>query len=237
MRKTIKVIVFLTLFGLLMLIPPRTGGVAPSHKANSRFRNENNNEISNESIKKKKLENKEKNDDVIGYLTIPGTSVDYPIMQTKDNPDFYLDHDINKKYDFKGTPYLSAYCDLEKSDNLIIYGHNINGGRMFGELLKYKQKSFYDEHKYLYFDAKQEQQYEIFAVISVDVNAFTYWKFVMAIDEADFNKFVSKVKASSLYETEITPEYGEQLLTLSTCDNGRGKDYRFVVFAKPILNN
>lgn len=234
MRKTIKVIVFLIVFGLLMLIPPRAGGMAPSHK---RVRNEKKDEISSEVIKKKKIENKEKNDDVIGYLSIPNTSVDYPVMQTKDNPDFYLDHDINKKYDFKGTPYLSAYCDLEKSDNLIIYGHNINGGRMFGELLKYRQKSFYEEHKHLYFDAKQEQLYEIFAVISVDVNAFTYWKFVMAIDEADFNKFVSEVKARSLYETEITPEYGEQLLTLSTCDNGRGKDYRFVVFAKPILNN
>ena len=231
MRKTIKVIVFLIVFGLLMLIPPRAGGMAPSHK---RVRNEKKDEISSEVIKKKKIENKEKNDDVIGYLSIPNTSVDYPVMQTKDNPDFYLDHDINKKYDFKGTPYLSAYCDLEKSDNLIIYGHNINGGRMFGELLKYRQKSFYEEHKHLYFDAKQEQLYEIFAVISVDVNAFTYWKFVMAIDEADFNKFVSDVKARSLYETEITPEYGEQLLTLSTCDNGRGKDYRFVVFAKPI---
>ena len=226
MKKT-KVIAFLIVFAGLMLIPLNDSGVAPINRVTPK--------ADQESIRKQRLEViKNKNSDVIGHLWIPDTSVDYPVMQTKDNPDFYLNHDVNKKYDFKGTPYLSAYCDLEKSDNLIIYGHNINGGRMFGELLKYKEKSFYEEHKHLYFETKQKQQYEIFAVISVDVNAFTYWKFVMAIDEADFNKFVSEVKARSLYETEITPEYGEQLLTLSTCENGRGKDYRFVVFAKPI---
>lgn len=74
---------------------------------------------------------RKRNKDVIGYLEIPDTTISYPVMQKKDNPDFYLNHDIDKNYSFYGTPYLSAYCDLEKSDNLIIYGHNINGEKMF----------------------------------------------------------------------------------------------------------
>ena len=75
------------------------------------------------NVEKLKGENK----DCIGYLEVPETSISYPIMQTRDNPNFYLKHEFNRNYSFYGTPYLSAYCDLKKSDNLIIYGHNING--------------------------------------------------------------------------------------------------------------
>ena len=90
---------------------------------------------------------KRENEDCIGYLELPGTIISYPVMQTKDNPDYYLKHDFNKNYSFYGTPYLSAYCDLEKSDNIIIYGHNINGGKMFGALEQYKEKKLFDRHK------------------------------------------------------------------------------------------
>ena len=93
------------------------------------------------TINVEKLERE--NEDCIGYLEVPGTSISYPVMQTRDNPDFYLNHDFNKNYSFYGTPYLSAYCNLKKSDNLIIYGHNINGGKMFGALEQYKNKDFF----------------------------------------------------------------------------------------------
>lgn len=174
---------------------------------------------------------RKRNSDVIGYLEIPDTTISYPVMQTKDNPDFYLNHDIDKHYSFHGTPYLSAYCDLEKSDNLIIYGHNINGGRMFGALTQYKDESFYQKHKNIYFTTEVKSKYEIFAVISANKYEFSYWKFVMAQDEADYNEFINKAKQYSLYDTGITPKYGDKLITLSTCDHSRGHDYRFVVFA------
>lgn len=175
---------------------------------------------------------KKRNSDVIGYLEIPDTTISYPVMQTKDNPDYYLNHDIDKKYSFYGTPYLSAYCDLEKADNLIIYGHNINGGRMFGALTQYRDERFYQKHKEIYFTTKNKAKYEIFAVISVNKNTFPYWRFVMAQDEAEYNDFINKVKQYSIYDTCITPKYGDKLLTLSTCDNSRGNDYRFVVMGK-----
>lgn len=173
---------------------------------------------------------KKRNSDVIGYLEIPDTTISYPVIQTKDNPDFYLTHDFDKNYSFYGTPYLSAYCDLEKSDNLIIYGHNINGGRMFGALTQYKSEKFYKKHKYVYFTTAKKDKYEIFAVISVNKYSFPYWQFVMAQDEKDYDEFVDKVKQYSLYDMWITPKYGEKMITLSTCDNSRGNDYRFVIW-------
>lgn len=175
---------------------------------------------------------RKRNSDVVGYLEILDTTISYPVMQTKEEPDFYLTHDIDKNYSFYGTPYLLAYCDLEKSDNLIIYGHNINGGRMFGALTQYKDEGFYKKHKNVYFTTEEKSKYEIFAVISVNKYSFPYWKFVMAQDEVDYDKFINKVKQYSLYDTGITPKYGNKLITLSTCDNSRGNDYRFVVFGR-----
>lgn len=174
---------------------------------------------------------RKRNQDVIGYLEIPDTTISYPVMQSKDNPDFYLNHDIDKNYSFYGTPYLSAYCDLEKSDNLIIYGHNINGGKMFGALIQLRDENFYKKHKDILFTTKDKKKYKIFSVISVNKNDFQYWKFVMAQDEPDYDKFINKAKKYSIYNIDITPKYGEKILTLSTCDNSRGDDYRFVVFA------
>ena len=174
---------------------------------------------------------RKRNQDVIGYLEIPDTTICYPVMQTKDNPDFYLNHDIDKNYSFYGTPYLSAYCDLEKSDNLIVYGHNINGGKIFGALTQYRDEKFYKKHKDILFTTKGKKKYKIFSVISVNKNDFPYWKFVMAQDESDYDTFINKVRQYSIYDIDITPKYGEKILTLSTCDNSRGDDYRFVVFA------
>ena len=197
-----------------------------------------------EQIRQKveKIENKEnivdvlkkENPDVVGYLKIPETTINYPVMQTKDNPDFYLNHDFDKEYSFYGTPYLSAYCDLKESDNLIIYGHNINGGRMFGALTQYKDENFYKKHKRIKFITDQENEYEIFAVMSVNIYEFEYWKFTMARDEADYDEFVNTVIGHSIYDTEVVPKYREQIISLSTCDNRRGKNIRIVVVGKKL---
>lgn len=178
---------------------------------------------------------RKRNQDVIGYLEIPDTTISYPVMQSKDNPDFYLNHDIDKNYSFYGTPYLSAYCDIKSSDNLIIYGHNINGGKMFGALTQYRDETFYKKHKDILFTTKDKKKYKIFSVISVNKNDFPYWKFVMAQDESDYDTFINKVRQYSIYDIDITPKYGEKILTLSTCDNRRGDDYRCVVFAVELV--
>lgn len=170
-----------------------------------------------------------KNKDCIGYVQIPGTTISYPVMQTKDNPDFYLNHDFNRNYSFYGTPYLSAYCDVKKSDNLIIYGHNINGGKMFGALEKYKDKEFFYKHRKIHFTTDKKREYEVFAVMSVNIHEFEYWKFVMARNEEEYDEFVDKVAENSLWKAGDKPKHREQILTLSTCDNSTSKDDRLVV--------
>ena len=177
---------------------------------------------------------KGENKDCIGYLEVSGTSISYPIMQTRDNPNYYLNHDFDKNYSFYGTPYLSAYCDLKKSDNLIIYGHNINGGKMFGALEQYKEKDFFDRHRKIYFTTDRRREYEVFAVMSVNVRKFKYWKFIMARDEKDYDEFAQKVLEHSMWNIGGKPKYKEQILMLSTCDNGKEDDWRIVVVGKEI---
>lgn len=190
----------------------------------------------NEKLKETKVKKLQgKNEDVIGYVDIPGTSIKYPVMQTKDNPDYYLNHDINKNYSSYGTPYLSAYCDIMTSDQLIIYGHNMGRGRMFGALTSFSDKAFLDQHPIIIFETKKHKyKYEIFAVMSVNANEFQYWGFTMARDEDDFDAYTQKVVESSTVVAGRMPKYGEQLLALSTCDNGKGKNWRFVVLGRKV---
>ena len=174
-----------------------------------------------------------KNKDVIGFIEIPGTTISYPVMQTKDNPDFYLNHDINKDYSSYGTPYLSAYCDLKTSDQLIVYGHNMGYNKMFGVLTNYRDESYLKAHPSIILETKNKKsEYEIFAVMSVNKYDFPYWSFVMAKDEAEYDEYVEKVIHYTLQNCTHKPNYGDQILALSTCDNRRGHDYRFVVMAK-----
>lgn len=97
------------------------------------------------------------NEDMVGWISIDGTTINYPVMQTKDNPNYYLKRNFEKEYSDLGTPYIQEDCDLLSSDNLIIYGHHISGNRMFGALEDYKSKSFYEEHKTIHFDTSHSR--------------------------------------------------------------------------------
>lgn len=139
MKRIIKISLILLLVGMAVITAVLFKGKRAEEKYENDFKN------IQESVTEKKADVNgliKINKDCIGYVEIPGTTISYPVMQTKDKPDFYLNHDFNRNYSFYGTPYLSAYCDVNKSDNLIIYGHNINGGKMFGALEKYKDKEF-----------------------------------------------------------------------------------------------
>ena len=235
MKKIIKISLILLLVGMAVIAAvPFLKEKEAEKKSENRFKEiqESVTEKKDNVINVEKLERE--NEDCVGYLEVPGTTISYPVMQTKYNPDYYLSHDFNKNYSFYGTPYLSAYCDLKKSDNLIIYGHNINGGKMFGALEQYKEKDFFDRHRKIHFTTDRRREYEVFAVMSVNVKEFKYWKFVMARDEKDYNEFVEKVLEHSLWSTEEKLQYGEQTLMLSTCDNGKGDDWRIVVVGKEI---
>lgn len=176
------------------------------------------------------------NNDIVGWLKIDNTNINYPVMQTKDRPNYYLKRNFYKKYSSLGTPYIAENCNIETSDNLIIYGHHIKGKRVFGELENYKSKEYYNNHKNIKFYTMQEkEEYEIIAVFkTIAYTGFRYYEFYNAKDEREFCTFVNKCKELSFYDTEKIAEYGDKLITLSTCEYSNPNG-RLVVVARKII--
>lgn len=172
-------------------------------------------------------------------MKIDNTKIDYPVMQTVDN-EYYLDHNMEQKYDKNGTIFMDKDCDvLKPSTNYILYGHHMKNGQMFGGLDLYKDKAYYDEHPYISFDTIYEKgTYQIMYVFrskvyKEDEIAFKYYQFIDANGEVEFESYMKEMAEMSLYDTGVTAQFGDQLLTLSTCDY-QETDGRFVVVAKKI---
>lgn len=180
----------------------------------------------------------EQNGDLAGWISIEGTSINYPVMYTPDSPDFYLKHNFEKESSDYGVPYLAENCDSNgNGDNLIIYGHHIKGGRMFGALMDYTRKEFYESHRIIRFDTLEElAEYEVVAVFKTTVyddTGFKYYLFTNADKEADFNAYVKECKALALYDTGVKAVYGDKLISLSTCEYS-SPNGRLVVVAKKV---
>lgn len=183
---------------------------------------------------------KKENNEIIGWLEIEGTSINYPVLQAADN-DFYLNHNYKKESSALGSIFLDKDFNLEEgSSNYLIYGHRSKNGLMFEDLIKYAKEDFYKEHKTMKFTTvKEDATYEILSVFYSRVyyksekNVFRYYYFVNANNEDEYNDFVNNAKKASIYDTGVTAEYGEQLLTLSTCEYSQ-QDGRFVIVAKKI---
>lgn len=179
------------------------------------------------------------NKKLIGWIKIDDTYIDYPVLQTSNN-EYYMNHNFDQKEDSNGSIFLDTNCSiLPRSTNLIVYGHHMRSGRMFGQLNKYSSEDFYKEHKLIQFDTIYEKNtYEVMYVFrsriyTEDAIVFKYYQFYDAASETEFNSYMREMAEMSLYDTGVTAEYGDELLTLSTCDyytdNGR-----FVVVAKKI---
>ncbi len=180
-----------------------------------------------------------KNQKLIGWIKIDDTNIDYPVMQTSDN-EYYLDHNLNQEYDKNGSIFMDKDCNvLEPSTNYILYGHHMRSGQMFGTLDRYSSEEYYEEHPYIQFDTIYEKgTYQVMYVFrshvySEDEIAFKYYQFIDVNSEQEFNSYMQEMAEMSYYDTGVTAEYGDQLLTLSTCDY-QEKDGRFVVVAKKI---
>lgn len=172
----------------------------------------------------------EMNSDMVGWLQIPGTNVNYPVMQTPHSEDYYLYRNFDREYNVHGCLYAREECDVyTPSDNITIYGHHMIDGSMFADLDLYQKKSFWEEHTTLQFDTlTARHSYEIFAVFKTTASVgegFSYHSFVTADSEGDFDSFIATCKKLSFYDTGITPEYGDKIICLSTCEytqeNGR----------------
>jgi len=183
------------------------------------------------------------NPDLIGWVKIDGTPLDYPVMQNLSDGEYYLHRNFKKEYDYSGLPFLYIDCDINKpSTNLIIYGHNMKSDAMFSSLIKYTDKNYYLEHLVIRFDSLYEEaEYQIIAVVLSKVyrksdNVFKFYKFIQAETEEEFNEFIDNMKQLSVYDTGISAAFGDQLLTLVTCsyhtENGR-----LAVLAKKIKDD
>ena len=170
------------------------------------------------------------NPDLVGWIRIDGTPLNNPVMQTPDRVDYYLYRNFKKESNSHGCLYVRESCDVfAPSDNVTIYGHHMKDGSMFAGLKKFRKQSFWEEYHTIDFDTLYERHsYTIFAVFTTTASigeGFTYHLFEDAASEEEFNKFVSTCKSLALYDTGITPTYGDKMICLSTCEysqeNGR----------------
>ncbi len=181
------------------------------------------------------------NNDLVGYLNFPYSSLNirYPVMQSPYDEDFYLTHDFDGKESIVGCPYTPLSCNVfEPSDNVVIYGHNLKTGGMFNKLTYYREKSFWENHQTFTFHTLYERHtYQIFAVFKTAAQqykddgtpwGYPYHRLNDFATKEDFDKFIADVKGAAFYsgeyqgwtfyDTGITPQYGDKLLCLSTCE-------------------
>lgn len=179
-----------------------------------------------------------RNGDLAGWITVEGTPIDYPVMQTKKDPELYLHCNYKKEYDVNGLPFLDAKCDVEdREGNLMVYGHHMKSGLMFAHLVDYESVDFYKKHPVMEFDTLyEERQYEVVAAFYSQVykdnqDVFKYYNWPGHLTEKQYKNYVKNVKKLSQYDTGVTPKYGDQLITLVTCAY-QTEDGRFVVVAR-----
>ena len=173
-------------------------------------------------------------DEVAGLVK---EDVELPALELADDPAQEPEEltAFEKSYSSYGVPYMQENCDVGISDNLMLYGHHMNNGSMFSDLCKYESEDFYQDHKTIHFDTLDSfGEYEViaaFKTVAYSEQGFKYYHFVRAEQEEDFDEFIAKCKELALYDTGVTAEYGDQLITLSTCEYSRTNG-RMVVVAK-----
>lgn len=171
----------------------------------------------------------QQNNELIGWIKIPNTMIDYPVMQTKDDNDYYLYHDFERNQDNHGTPFIDVNCKIGQSDNIIIYGHHMKDGTMFQNLMFYKDAQFCEKNEYIQLYTPEKSLYfQVMYVILIsaeETKDFPYYKYIDFSSEKVFQEFLNKCNQYAIWSSNQPPNYGEQLLTLSTCEyskeNGR----------------
>lgn len=183
-----------------------------------------------------------KNQDVVGWVKIDRTKLDYPVMHTPEDPEKYIHLNFEERYTYGGLPFLQGDCSMDpESDNLIIYGHNMNDGSMFATLMYYTEQEYWKLHPQVQFSTLYEDRtYDIIAAFYDRVyynyeDVFKFYQFIEVEDEDAFNEAMAYYKEHSLYDTGVTAEYGDRLLTLVTCAYHHQYG-RFVVVARQSMD-
>lgn len=182
----------------------------------------------------------EANSDFIGWVSIKDTDLSYPVMYTPDDPEKYLHLNFDQEYEYSGLPFVDSNCSVQPpGTNIIIYGHNMKNKTMFSVLESYKDQEFYNTHKYVTFDTIYgDGVYEIVYVIlskaySANSSAFKYYTFIQSDTEDEFENFMDQFRKLQIYDTGLEGEFGDQFITLSTCEYSQN-DGRIALIARKI---
>lgn len=178
----------------------------------------------------------EQNNDFVGWIQIDGTNINYPVMHTPDNPDYYLKHSFENTWSDYGVLYLDEACVIGQSNNLVIYGHHMSNGSMFCDLELYSDPAFCMDHPVIRFDTLSSfGEYEVIAVFRYNTNQETFrYDREVNMDETRFSWFMEQVHARELFSTGKDASFGDQMLTLSTCEYTY-KNGRLVVVARKVV--
>lgn len=195
----------------------------------------------------KKAENKFEelkkiNDEICGWIKIDGTNIDYPVLYRPGDMYFYLSHNYKKEDSRYGSITVDARCeDGTSSQNVILHGHHMKDGQMFADLMKFGEVDFCKEHPTIQFDtADSKGQWKVFSVFKTNTlpehgKVFDY--FITKFEnKTDFNSYVKDIRKRSLIQFPVDVEFGDQLLTLSTCSY-EYKDFRTVIVARKLRAN
>ena len=142
--------------------------------------------------------------DVRGWLTIPESGIDYPVLQSSpEEPEYYLRRDYRGNYDINGSLFLQADCILGESENLTIYGHNMNSGAMFGNLDQYASYEYWKAHPSVFFQTPEGmEEYQIAAVLKADVSMFDFQQ-ISFQNQREAEAYVEQAKELALFETGV----------------------------------
>jgi sortase B len=174
------------------------------------------------------------NEDIVGWLRIENTNIDYPVLQAEDN-DFYLKHDIQKDNNVNGSIFMDYRNNIETNNrHIIVYGHNMKNRTMFTSLLNYESRWYLEQHPIIEFDTLYgNEKWEIFSVHFTDTD-YDYIK-TEFIDDEHFRSYMDDLQKKSLHKTQIKLSDKDVVLTLSTCSSSSDQA-RFAVHARLITN-
>ena len=197
-----------------------------------------NSNLEEENVINKVKDLQKENEDVKAWIKINGTNINYPVVQANDN-EYYLYRNYKKENSNYGSIFIDSNSNIENpNSNIIMYGHNMKDGSMFKDLLKYSDKEYFNNHRYIEFVTNTSfNTYEIIAVFKSRIfykneeNVFRYYQCTDLNDEEDYNYYINNCKQLSFYDTGVNAEYGEQIITLITCEYS-SENGRMVVVAK-----
>lgn len=177
------------------------------------------------------------NTDMVGWIRIDGTKVDYPVMQTPEEPEFYLHRSFGKERSSYGMIFMDADCRLDgSSPNLLLYGHHMKNGAMFAEIENYDSYEFYETYPYLEFDTLTDPgRYQVIAAFKQPADRLdeAFKTMLLAENEEDYTELMKYLKGCQFYDTGLQASYPDQLVTLTTCEYTQ-KDGRFFVVARKV---